>query len=288
MVREFTVLFKQSSAASMFDVNLLYRSATLLFLETASATQKVSWSGMLSDPAILCGLGLSVYIQNILNLLGQYDLRLLFDASIPLASPVWEGYGPGEGIFSAAQCRDPEGLYAGKLSVKKEPAGKLRVFAMVTVWDQMVLKPIHDMCFSFLKELPCDGTFDQHKSEVRARSKAVKWGGSFGYDLSAATDRLPVSIQGKILDMILPDLGANWSLLLTRREYFLYLPAELYPSYGIPRNNRESLALLERGGKVPNVINFGGIDVPVFYNMQGKAYVTLTYSVGQPMGALSS
>jgi hypothetical protein len=159
---------------------------------------------------------------------------------------------------------------------------------MVTVWDQMILKPIHDMLFAFLKGLPNDGTFDQHASEMRARQKSLLTGRSYGYDLSAATDRLPLSLQAMILNTLIPDLGDNWSLLLTRRDYYLYIPEELYPMYGIPKGPNNILALNKRGGKAPNAIDFGGIEVPVFYNSRGKAYLVLRYSVGQPMGALSS
>lgn len=52
----------------------------------------------------------------------------------------------------------------GKLSTKKEAAGKIRVFAMVDVWTQSLLKPLHLALFEFLKSLPNDGTFDQNAS----------------------------------------------------------------------------------------------------------------------------
>lgn len=65
-------------------------------------------------------------------------------------------------------------LMLGKLSTKEEAAGKIRVFAMVDVWTQSVLKPLHDLIFSFLKSLPNDGTFDQSASVKRATAKAQK------------------------------------------------------------------------------------------------------------------
>jgi hypothetical protein len=102
---------------------------------------------------------------------------------------------------------NPEGRFAGKLSIKKEAAGKLRVFAMVDVWTQIALKPIHAVLFNLLRSLPCDGTFNQAVSENSARLKSLTWGGSFGYDLSAATDRLPLQIQCAIIDLLHPGLG---------------------------------------------------------------------------------
>jgi hypothetical protein len=63
------------------------------------------------------------------------------------------------------------------------------------------------MLFAFLKGLPNDGTFDQHASEMRARSKAINAGRSYGYDLTAATDRLPIEIQSALLNLVEPGLG---------------------------------------------------------------------------------
>jgi hypothetical protein len=51
--------------------------------------------------------------------------------------------------------------YVGQLSRKNEAAGKVRVFAMVDIWTQSLLKPLHSMLTSFLGSLPNDGTKDQ-------------------------------------------------------------------------------------------------------------------------------
>lgn len=68
---------------------------------------------------------------------------------------------------------------------------------------------------------------------------------SFGYDLSAATDRLPIALQVAILSSLFgEEFARNWQNLLVGRDYIL--------------EDRE-LGILK-----------------------------LRYSVGQPMGALSS
>lgn len=91
----------------------------------------------------------------------------------------------------------------GQLSTKLEPAGKMRVFAMVDIWTQSILRPLHDAIFSCLKNLPNDGTMDQGASVKRCFSKALETGQSFGYDLSAATDRLPVFLQVEVLSVLI-------------------------------------------------------------------------------------
>jgi hypothetical protein len=99
-------------------------------------------------------------------------------------------------------------LPIGQLSFKKEAAGKLRVFAMVDGWTQSILAPLHEALFKILKGLPNDGTFDQDAAFGRARVKAAQYGVVYGYDLSAATDRLPVILQQSILDGLLgPEMG---------------------------------------------------------------------------------
>jgi hypothetical protein len=51
--------------------------------------------------------------------------------------------------------------FVGQLSRKEEAAGKVRVFAMVDIWTQSLLKPLHLMLTSFLSSLPNDGTKNQ-------------------------------------------------------------------------------------------------------------------------------
>lgn len=87
----------------------------------------------------------------------------------------------------------------GQLSFKEEAAGKVRVFAMVDIWTQSVLKPLHDAISDILRSLPNDGTFDQQAAVKRCFEKSKKAGFSYGYDLSAATDRLPISLQMSVV-----------------------------------------------------------------------------------------
>jgi len=99
--------------------------------------------------------------------------------------------------------------WLGRLAEKVEAAGKIRVFALVDVWTQSVLKPVHEFLFSILKTLPNDGTFDQHASVLRCMEKVRKSGCSFGYDLSAATDRLPMSLQVSLLGALIGEERAD-------------------------------------------------------------------------------
>jgi hypothetical protein len=87
--------------------------------------------------------------------------------------------------------------YVGKLGFKDEAAGKVRVFAMVDIWTQWALKPIHNFVMSILRRIPQDGTFDQFKPVKRLLAKRPGYIASF--DLSAATDALPIIFQTEVL-----------------------------------------------------------------------------------------
>jgi hypothetical protein len=152
---------------------------------------------------------------------------------------------------------DPEKPWAGKeqfdvgaLSVVEEP-GKKRIVAMVDIWTQWMLYPLHSWIFNkILRVLPCDGTFDQTKPIKELLDKAAKAGRRhfWSYDLSAATDRLPIALQVIVLGALsLESFALTWADLLTLRSY--RTPKEFATTFGVP-------------------------------------YVK--YAVGQPMGAYSS
>jgi hypothetical protein len=71
---------------------------------------------------------------------------------------------------------------------------------MTNYWIQIALYPIHKAVFSFLGTLATDGTFNQHKPihELIAANKCFRRR-FYSFDLSAATDRLPLQLQEQVL-----------------------------------------------------------------------------------------
>lgn len=114
----------------------------------------------------------------------------------------------------------------GKLGIKEEP-GKKRVFAMVDPITQWALYPLHSLLMGFLRKVPQDATFDQEGGVERVRicmEERVRKGQSpsiHSFDLSAATDRLPLLLQELLLDALFPGLGRPWATLLVGRAYYL-------------------------------------------------------------------
>lgn len=101
------------------------------------------------------------------------------------------------------------GPVLGKLHLKEEAAGKIRVFAIADVITQSVLAPLHKEIFKILKNIPMDGTFDQIAPIRRLQQRLID--GCYlneliySYDLSAATDRLPAILQRDILGILFKD-----------------------------------------------------------------------------------
>nr|WVH16997.1 RNA-dependent RNA polymerase [Rhizophagus clarus mitovirus 5] len=147
----------------------------------------------------------------VFNQLDSFGVRHLFGTYyVQDSDGVWRS-DPLPG-FSNAQ-----GL--GKLSFIPEPAGKIRVVAMVDTLTQMLLRPLHDAVFGLLRKIPQDGTFDQTGP---AKLLAAKGGirTYYSYDLSAATDRFPVSLQQALLGYLIgPRVARHWTQLLTGRTF---------------------------------------------------------------------
>lgn len=183
----------------------------------------------------------------------------LFQTARSLVESVREGKFPW--LRSAVES-GTEGLL-GSLSIREEP-GKLRIFAMVDSLTQWVLYPLHKALFDMLSKIPQDGTFDQTKP-VEALLDTMKEQGLehvWSYDLSAATDRIPVVLQEYLLGQLTsPTLAWTWAKFLCDR------------AYKVPRDFMTTLG--EAGWKADPLLR----DHPLGY---------VRYAVGQPMGAYSS
>lgn len=123
-------------------------------------------------------------------------------------------YGPFYGLFRILGMQTP--LRMGKLSVVHDQAGKARIVAITNWWIQLALKPLHDSIFKSIKTLETDGTFDQGKPLVRLYQTRDPNHKFSCFDLSSATDRLPLALQVDILNA-LGVRGDLWSSLLDFR-----------------------------------------------------------------------
>lgn len=137
--------------------------------------------------------------------------------------------GETEGTKSFWQLIQSEACYQanamtcnGRLSTKQEPAGKVRVFAMVDYWTQCALAPLHDYLMGILKDISQDGTFNQSAPLERLLKRLPADRVIYSYDLTAATDRLSVAVQERLLRVMFTEgLAWSWRRLLVDRTYRL-------------------------------------------------------------------
>lgn len=136
-------------------------------------------------------------------------------------------------------------LVLGRLFQKLEGAGKVRVFAATDWWSQCLLLPLHDSIFDLLRTIPQDGTFDQTKPVKDLLNRKRRGDLIYSFDLSSATDRLPIDFQVEVLSTFLDSkvLAKYWaSLLVSRPWYFGSKP--LYYAIGQPMGAYSSWAML--------------------------------------------
>jgi hypothetical protein len=126
------------------------------------------------------------------------------------------------GHESRANLGSTTDLITGKLHVIQEWGGKARVIAIMDIWTQYFLTPLHKALEKVLKGLWMDGTFDQDAVSSRVRDwTANKSLELFSFDLTAATDSVPISLQEEILVQMTGDklLAEEWKGVLTDRDF---------------------------------------------------------------------
>lgn len=110
-------------------------------------------------------------------------------------------------------------LYLGKLAIKLEAAGKIRVFAISDFWTQQIMLPLHISLFEVLKGHTSDATFDQEGKVKSFMEKGHTYVASF--DLKSATDLIPIQLYEFVLgEWTTPAHAKAWSDILTKRDYF--------------------------------------------------------------------
>jgi len=131
----------------------------------------------------------------------------------------------------------------GRLSTIREGGGKRRIVAITDWWTQSLLKPIHFSIMNLLKLIAQDGTYDQWKPIKEHVLPRLTLGyQAFSFDLSSATDRLPLTFQVQIMELLIPKFGRLWKALLDRDWIFQKKPVRY--AVGQPIGAYSSWAIL--------------------------------------------
>lgn len=151
----------------------------------------------------------------------------------------------------------------GRLATFEEGGGKVRIVAIFDQWSQWLLQPLHEGIFDLFKLLPSDGTHDQLKP-LNALMEHIRLGHpAYSFDLTAATDRIPLWLQIEVLKGFKFKSADLWGKLIADRSFRI--------TNGFKDSINKSIV-----AEVSS-INF----------TRGKG-CDIRYSVGQPMGAYSS
>lgn len=152
--------------SSRFPKDVVSKDMGISLIESSSPSSSVSWVTLFHTPLALARAGLGQVFLDYMDAMNYqksmeiFNVSLrhfkIFDATLPKVKNILLGR-IGLDLKDGAS-------YIGMLKEKLEPAGKVRVFAMVDVWTQSLLRPLHLALFQFLKSLPNDGTFDQTSS----------------------------------------------------------------------------------------------------------------------------
>jgi hypothetical protein len=187
--------------------SLRLKAPKLLLIEKASPNaSKSTWSSSLDAVAFLFYpetlKAYILYAYNFKGLKWVVWLLLIITVAFPL-------------LIILKLFKVSPHLVLAKLGVVHDQSGKARIVGITNYWIQIILKPLHDAILSLLKEIPMDGTFNQVAPVNRLMSmKQLNNQKFYSFDLSSATDRLPVDVQADILNLLVPNLGSLWKSLL--------------------------------------------------------------------------
>jgi len=132
----------------------------------------------------------------------------------------------------------------GRLVCLTEGGGKRRIIAITDWWTQMLFRPLHDGLFRQLRLIPQDGTFHQWQPIEKWVLPIVRLGApAYSFDLSAATDRLPIEFQRQVLSILIgPVYAWLWVIILDRDWMFNRAPVRY--SVGQPMGAYSSWGML--------------------------------------------
>lgn len=180
-----------------------------------------------------------------------------------------------------------ESLKTGRLHLLAEGGGKTRVICIPDIWTQSALKPIHEYFMNkVLKKMPCDGSFG-HQVLGNKVKKFTERRGLFCFDLTAATDRFPLSIQIAALKPLLGEIVHEWSQLLVNRT-FTYKGKQVRYEVGQPMGLLTSWAafsithhvIINHCKKDKSFYAMIGDDIGISSKEGAKKYQTFMNSIG--------
>jgi hypothetical protein len=204
-----------------------------ILMSTAGPNGQATWTAHTDAHALMGNTVLLTAFQTIAEVSGM--TRFLMDMMGTVSLP-------------ERDMRRPGMIVPGRLHAFEEWGGKTRIVAILDYWTQLILTPLHETIFSFLPGIAADGTFNQTllAERVCQMTKAAnKDTPVYSYDLTAATDRLPLALQQRVLEVLLgSSFATQWANLLVGREYTAESGKTYTYAVGQPMGAKSSWAML--------------------------------------------
>lgn len=191
----------------------------------------------------------------------------------------------------------------GRLSLVKDKEAKVRIVAILDYWTQSGLKPLHGALMGLLRSLRPDCTFNQGSF----RAKLSRSGPYYSYDLTSATDRMPVWLQVAVLAVLVSQEYADaWRRLTVDRDYHVTwerrAPVSVRYQCGQPMGAYSSWAMFsathhvivrmaaKRAGKPVSFSNYVllGDDIVIGDHDVAAQYLTIMAELGVDISTLKS
>lgn len=250
-----------------------------LNIQTAGPNGKVSL-----DSSFIDGMALLSYPRVLLAVLGWNVLNKSWSILFQLITLLSVSFP----FFLYVKYIKNQKLHLGRLSIVKDVAGKSRVVGITNYWIQVSLKPLHDSILELLKKVPTDGTYGQEEVITNLFKSQKEHCLYSSYDLSAATDRLPLEVQKDILSMFIGKMKSDlWAEILNipfyyKGEYIKYSvgqPMGAYSSWAMLALTHHVLvaSLFEKDEEMRYAVL--GDDMAIIHT-KGDMYVRLMTSLG--------
>lgn len=196
-----------------------------------------------------------------------------------------------------------------KLIELPDKEGKVRLIAILDGWTQACFKPLHEFCFSLMFKMSCDYTYNQRNALPELKSKfdqMILQGLEpvyHCYDLTAATDRLPILVQSYIVNELYgyPLIGDAWVNLISNRTFLTRNGKSIKYEVGQPMGAYSSFALLslthhmivqlaayQCGIPLYNNYSIVGDDIVILDKDVAKKYLILMQGLGLVINPIKS
>jgi hypothetical protein len=178
-------------------------------------------------------------------------------------------------------------VYGGEIHFIQEPGGKLRSVASPFRIHQEALRPLGDLLYDVVRQLPWDCTHAQHEAIPHIQSHLWQGGQVHSVDLSSATDHFPLSLQEEALRAFIPkedwihiDLFVEisrgwWKSPLGDLQWTKGQPLGLYPSFASFTLTHGLLLFYLNGCRHDNQFFVVGDDVVILNDKLRDSYISM-------------